>query len=154
MSVERLMTTPAITCHVNDGLDVAARLMWDHDCGALPVVHDDGTIAGMITDRDICMAALTRGEPLASVLVNSAMASRVFCVGPDQHISDAENLMAEAKVHRLPVVDADRRPIGVISLTDLARDAAKLDDGFTHAMVRVGFTLAAISQPHDKAQAA
>ena len=154
MNVERLMTHPAITCHVNDSLALAAHLMWDHDIGALPVVHDDGTLAGMITDRDICMAALTQGDALSSLLVNGAMAKHVFAVRPEQPLSDAEALMAEIKVRRLPVVDVSNRPIGVISLNDLVCDAARMDDGFHHAIVKVGFTLAAISQPRAGARAA
>jgi CBS-domain-containing membrane protein len=132
----------------------AARLMWDHDCGALPVVHDDGTLASMITDRDICMAALTQGQPLSSLLVNSAMAKHVLPARPDQPLTEAETLMAKVKVRRLPVRDASNRPIGVISLTDLACDAARMDDGCRHAMVRVGFTLAAIAQSHARERAA
>ena len=60
MRAQDLMTQPIATCHVNDTLNVAAREMWDHDCGAIAITGDDGKLAGMITDRDICMAASAR----------------------------------------------------------------------------------------------
>ena len=91
MLVQELMTHPAITCHVNDALSDAAQKMWDHDCGVLPVVNDEGKVTGMITDRDICMAALTQGRALHEILVNLAMAKHVVAVGPDKKIGNAEH---------------------------------------------------------------
>lgn len=63
----------AITCNVNDSLEVPAKLMWDHNCGAVIVLNEFGKLAGVITDRDICMAALVQSRPLDQILVNSAM---------------------------------------------------------------------------------
>jgi CBS domain-containing protein len=54
MRVQDLMAHPAITCHVNDALDLAAQRMWDHDCGVLPVVNDEGKVTGMITRSKPC----------------------------------------------------------------------------------------------------
>ena len=81
MQVRQLMNQPAVTCSPRDTLHRAAGLMWEHDCGALPVVDDNGHIAGMITDRDICMAAYTQGRPLHAVPVNEIMSRTVFSVG-------------------------------------------------------------------------
>jgi CBS domain-containing protein len=127
MHVQDLMVHPAITCHVNDSLDVAAQRMWDHDRGVLPVGNDEGKVTGMITDRDICMAALTQGRPLHELLVNLAMAKHVIAVGPEQTLDDVEHLMSRHQIRRLPVLDAANRPLGVISLNDLAIEAARPD---------------------------
>src|SRR5262245_6101900 len=64
MEVREIMSTDLETCRADDTLDRAARLMWEHDCGVVPVVDHEGTAVGMITDRDICMAAYTQGRPL------------------------------------------------------------------------------------------
>lgn len=147
MRVQDLMSQPAVTCHVNDSLNVAAKLMWDHDCGAIPVVRDDGKLAGMITDRDICMAAHTQGRLLNDMLVNAVMAKPVFSVRPDQMAETTEQLMARHQVHRLPVVDPDDKPIGIISLNDLAIESAQPNTRMKDGLAKVALTLAAICRP-------
>jgi CBS domain-containing protein len=160
MRVEQLMSQPAVTCRSDDSLHTAARLMWDHDCGALPVVGDGGKVVGVITDRDACMAAYTQGLPLQAVPVSRAMSRQVFSCRPDQAIEAAEKLMAEKQVRRLPVLDGEGRPVGMLSLNDVAREAAsRPGNGLASDVAK---TLGAIGQPpphaiaaipHDVAQA-
>jgi CBS domain-containing protein len=145
MRAEELMTSPAITCHVNDDLGTAARRMWDHDCGVVLVVRSDGHLAGMITDRDICMAALTQGKPLHEILVNSAMSTHVVAARPDQLIEEVEHMMATAQVRRIPIVDDHKRPIGVVALNDIAREAVRSNSRLKHGVARGMRTLAEIS---------
>ena len=64
MKVSQLMTKDVATCRADEPVSRAAQIMWDHDCGCVPVVDDAGHIQGMITDRDICMAAFTQGKRL------------------------------------------------------------------------------------------
>jgi len=148
MLVQDLMAHPAITCHVNDSLDEAAQKMWDHDCGVLPVVNDEGKVTSVITDRDICMAALTQGRPLHELLVNLAMAKHVIAVGPEQTLGEAEQLMSRHRIRRLPVVDAASRPLGVISLHDVAIEAVRPDTRLKQGVSKLAHTLAAVCQPH------
>ncbi|HUJ58633.1 MAG TPA: CBS domain-containing protein [Kofleriaceae bacterium] len=154
MDVADVMTKPIVTCHPQDSLDLAAHRMWDADCGALPVTDADGALIGILTDRDICMSAWSRGRPLADIRVEDAMARQVYTVKPDQEIGVAELLMAEHQIRRVPVVDASHRPIGLVSMNDLAREAArpgsKLKDGVTRAL----HTLAAICTPRRRGKAA
>lgn len=147
MHVQDLMTHPAITCHVNDSLDAAAQKMWDHDCGALSVVNDEGKVTGMVTDRDICMAALLQGRSLHELLVNVAMSKHVIAVGPEGTIGDAEHLMALHQIRRLPVLDGTNRPLGVISLNDIAIEAVQPDTQMKHGISKVAHTLAAVCRP-------
>lgn len=154
MKARDLMTHPAITCHVNDPLNMAAHRMWDQDCGALPVVNDDGKVTGMITDRDICMAAYTQGRSLDAMLVNSAMATHVVSVGPDQSILDVEQLMATHQIRRIPVVDAEGKAVGVISIDDLAKEAARPESRLKQGTAKVTNTLAAICRPRNRKHAA
>src|SRR5690349_17747463 len=121
MYTDELMSHPAITCHVNDPLSVAAQLMWDHDCGAVAVVNDDGKLVGIVTDRDICMAAYSQGRSLDDMLTHSAMSKHVVCARARQPLEDVEQLMASHKIRRIPVIDSEGRPIGLVSLHDIAR---------------------------------
>lgn len=146
MRARDLMTTPAITCHVNDTLNSVAKKMWDADVGVMPVVNDEGTLTGMVTDRDICMAAYTQGRSLDEVLVNSAMAMHVVSAPPDAFISDLEALMANHQLRRIPIVDGDGKPIGLLSLNDLAIESVQPDSRMKNGPVKVAHTLAAICQ--------
>lgn len=146
MRIEQVMNQPAVTCSTSDNLSTAAQLMWEHDCGILPVVDDNRHLAGVITDRDICMAAYTQGKALREIPVSEIMAKQVFSCRPEDSVDAAENLMGQKQVRRVPVTDGDGRPVGVLSLNDLARDAsrAREKDGAGRKLVQ---TLAEICQP-------
>lgn len=125
MQVKQVMSHPVVTCHVEDPINRAAQLMWEHDCGAVPVVDDLERVVAMLTDRDICMAAYTQGRLLADIKVRSAMSKTVIACSEDDPLTKAEQLMQQHQIRRLPVLDALGRPIGMLSLNDLARVATK-----------------------------
>ena len=129
MKVKELMVREVRSCRVEDNLNRAAHLMWEGDCGVLPVVETDGTVVGMITDRDICMAAYTKGGSLSSLRVGDAMAEQVSSCSPEASLETAMSLMKETHVRRLPVVDAQGKLAGILSLNDLAREARKQTKG-------------------------
>jgi CBS domain-containing protein len=146
MKIKDLMNHPAVTCPVSGTLDHAARLMWEFDCGVVPVVDGDGRIAGIVTDRDICMAAYTQGRPLGDVPVTTAMARKVVAAHADDAIETVEQLMRDYQIRRLPVIDDDHRPVGIVSLNDLARLAVRVHrSAVDRELVQ---TLAAVCQPH------
>ncbi len=145
MHVKELMTHPVVTCHEGDHLDVPARLMWEFDCGIIPVVGAEGRLEGVITDRDITMAALTKGQRLDELPVTAAMARHLLVIHPDESVDTAERLMRDGQVRRLPVVDNAGRPVGIVSLNDLARLTARAKkSAVDHELVQ---TLAAVCQP-------
>jgi CBS domain-containing protein len=147
MKVRELMTPDPRTCTSNDTLDVAARAMWEADCGVVPVVDAVRCVVGMITDRDICMAAYIQGKPLTSIKVASAMAPNVVSCKPDDELTVAERTMQTAQVRRLPVVDAQGRLAGLLALGDLARHAGKDRAGKVRVSAEeVAATLGVISQ--------
>ncbi len=154
MKIEALMTREVETCRPTDSLSRAAELMWDHDCGCLPVVDESGRVIGMITDRDVCMAAYTRGEPLEGVAVSAAMSKQLFSCRPRDTVRDAESIMKGKRVRRLPVVDADGRLVGLISLNDIAREAERESAGGAKAvgLDEVALTLGAICAPRGPRQ--
>jgi CBS domain-containing protein len=123
MKVEDLMTTDVGACRPFDSVDRSARIMWERDCGAVPVVDQEGRVVAMLTDRDICMAALTQGRPLEEIHVSSAMSRRLWSCRPQDDVKEAEKVMRTHQVRRLPVIDADGKLVGVLSISDLARVA-------------------------------
>jgi CBS domain-containing protein len=151
MKVEELMTTEVGCCRPYDAADQAAKIMWERDCGAAPVVDQDGRVVAVLTDRDICMAAFTQGRSLADIRVSSAMSRSLWSCRADDDVKDAEKAMRTRQVRRLPVVDAEGRLVGILSLSDLARQAmsAKRSRAKTKPVVvsDVGETLGAISAP-------
>jgi len=154
MKVQDLMSHPAFTCNVNDDLNVPAQLMWDHDCGVIAVIREDGKLVGVITDRDICMAAYTQGRPLAQILVNAVMAKQVVTAYSDRGLAEVERMMCANQVRRIPVVDGDGRPIGVLSLNDLAIESVEPDTRMKDGVSRVARTLAAVCRPRTAERAA
>jgi CBS domain-containing protein len=151
MRVNQVMSQPVVTAPVEGTASLAARLMWEYDCGIIPLVDREGRLAGVITDRDLCMAAYTQGRPLGAIPVASAMAPHVVACRADETIAKIEQLMRDNQVRRVPVVDEERRPVGIVSMNDLARVAAQAKR--TAADHEVTRTLAAVSRPRIAAQA-
>jgi CBS domain-containing protein len=125
MRVMDLMTRKAVSCKTSDTCSAAAKLMWDCDCGAIPVVDDSDAVKGMITDRDICMACFTHDCAPSAILAGEVMSKSLFTCKPDDSIVDAEKTMRENRVRRLPVLDAQGRLAGILSLADIAREAER-----------------------------
>lgn len=150
MRIEEIMNRAVITSGADEPLHNAARKMWDHDCGAVMVTDRDGKLVGMVTDRDICMAAYTKGLPLHEIRIHEVMASHVHAVRREQSIADVEEVMATHQVRRVPVVDSSGKPIGVVSLNDLARDAARPSSKLDGGAPRLVQTVASIGLPHDR----
>ena len=127
MKVEQLMTRDVQTCCPGDPMSTAARIMWERDCGCVPVVEqEDGgaRVVGMITDRDICMAAYTQGRPLSDIRIDSAMSRAVRCCRFSDPVGTALKIFEHDQLHRLPVLDQNDHLVGVLSLADAAREAA------------------------------
>ena len=120
MIVKDLMSEHVHCCSPSDSLQRAAELMWNGDCGAVPVVDDQSHVVGIVTDRDVCMHALMSGRPLQDCTVADAMSSDVCSCGASDSIEAAQTLMRRRRVRRLPVVDGDHHLIGILSINDLA----------------------------------
>ncbi len=152
MKVEQLMTRTVKTCTETDSLNRAAQLMWESDCGFIPVIsgNGDGSLVGVITDRDIAMAAYIQGKQLWAIPAGAVMARKVIACNADDGVSLAEALMRENRVRRLAVVDRNGRLVGVLSLNDMAREAqreAAIGKRVEVAEANVGETLGFICQP-------
>jgi CBS domain-containing protein len=155
MRVEELMTKSPRTCRPEDSLSRAAQIMWEADCGAVPVVSSDGEgrVVGIVTDRDVCMAGYTRGRTFTEMRVQEAMAKDLRCCAASDTLAEAESAMRSAQVRRLPVVDESGHLVGLLSLADLAREAARERGSKRPAISEqeVGDTLASICEPRQVA---
>ena len=124
--VRSIMGRNIVSCTGADTLHRAAQIMWDRDCGAVPVVDADGRLIGVLTDRDICMAAYTQGRALSGLSVASVLSGRVHSCLPSDSIDEAIALMRTQRIRRLVVVDGSRHVLGMLSLADVARHVASL----------------------------
>lgn len=123
-SVQKIMTREPACCRTWETMDQAASRMWERDCGALPVIDRDERLVGVITDRDMCMAAFIQGKPLAQMRVDTAMSREVFSIREDETVDEAEHLMQRRQIRRLPVVNHAGDLVGMLSLSDLAKNAS------------------------------
>jgi CBS-domain-containing membrane protein len=148
MNTSELMTTDVHSCFASDSLDRAAFIMWENDCGSVPVVDTDNRVVGMLTDRDICMAAFAQGLPLSKIKVASAMSKHVFGVTEWDPLESVEALMRQARVRRVPVLDGRGRIRGIVSLNDLVRYASESMGAASDGLIEgVTQTLAVITRP-------
>lgn len=149
MQIERLMSRNVQYCSPDDTLDRAAQLMWEFDCGSVPVCMGNGSprVVGMITDRDICMSALFEGKPLCDLRVASAMSRRVLVCLPSDQPARVERVMRERQIRRVPVTDESQNLLGIVSLADLARAAQRQSKAAGITETQIGDTLAVICTP-------
>ena len=126
--VADIMSRQVSSCHMNESMNRAAQLMWEQDCGCIPIVDDDRRVVGIITDRDICMAAYTQGKALTELPVSLACSRDVQTCRTIDSLANAEDLMTNAQVRRLPVVDPNGVLVGLVSMSDLAHHKRSTPD--------------------------
>ena len=149
MKVKSIMSTDVASCQPGDPTYAAARLMWDNDCGVVPVVDgESGRLEGVVTDRDLCMAAMIFNagpQPVSDVMAHDVHTCHI-----DDDVRDVHATMRENKVRRVPVVDDEQHLVGLVSLRDLAVEA--FDSRSAAATKRqrdVARTLSEVSQPYN-----
>ena len=123
MKVREIMTEPPVTCTPETSLAVAARLMRETDYGTLPVVEADGAVAGIITDRDICLALAGTHRSALNVAVHEIMTRKVVTALVEEDVHRALATMKQARVRRLPVMDECGCLKGMLSIEDIVMRA-------------------------------
>jgi CBS domain-containing protein len=119
MSIREVMTSEVKACEPSATVVEAAKLMAQEDVGPIPVV-EDGRLVGIITDRDIVVKMIAKGDDPSSRTVGDIASRDLVTITPDSDVSEALDLMAENQVRRLPVVDGDRL-VGIVAQADIAR---------------------------------
>ena len=127
MRVRDVMTQPAVTCLPSTSIAMAAYVMNDHGCGILPVVDNNRRLVGVVTDRDLLLAAAGTRDGGAAGDVRGAMTVDVATCMPDDDLTGALAIMRSSAVRRLPVIDAARHVIGLLSIDDVMRWAVGRD---------------------------
>lgn len=126
MKVKEIMTPDAKTCVETANLARAAELMSQNNCGILPVVTGSGKVVGLITDRDICVAAAKNDKTLVSMRVDEVMSRKVHACRPEDDVQAALGAMREYKVRRLPVINAEGMLKGILSMDDVLLNAEEV----------------------------
>jgi CBS domain-containing protein len=119
MKVFEVMTIDVGYCHPEDSLTKAAQIMWEKDCGVVPVVTAEKHIVGVITDRDITIAAATRNRRTSSIRAGDMTLRPVKACAPEDDVKDALKRMRKYKIRRLCVINQDKELHGIISLSDI-----------------------------------
>jgi len=126
MLVKEVMTSAPISCGPDDSVEHVASLMFEFDCGAIPVC-DSGRPVGMITDRDITCRAVAKGKVPAATVVREIMTAEVNTIGQGEDVEAAIELMKTRQVRRLPVVSQEGLLVGIVAPSDLAPTFASHD---------------------------
>jgi CBS domain-containing protein len=119
-AIREVMTTNPVTVEASAPVAEAARAMRDHDIGEV-LVTQGGDLCGVLTDRDITIRGVADGVDVNATEVGTLCSRDVTVLSPDDSVEDAIQRMREQAIRRLPVVEGSR-PVGVISLGDLAID--------------------------------
>ena len=120
MKVKELMTTDVKRCSPETNLAAAAKIMWEGDCGAVPVTDERNHVVGVITDRDICIAAATRPHTEGEIPVQDVMSKTLYTCSPGDDVRSALETMKSRKIRRLPVVEQGGKLAGILSIHDIA----------------------------------
>lgn len=119
MKVREIMSRNPVCCRVTDRLAEVAWKMYEGDCGVLPVLGDKGEGVGMITDRDVAIATMLKNKTPSEIAVAEVVSGNVYACGPDDDLEGALETMAAQRVRRLPVLDDERKVVGVLSMNDV-----------------------------------
>ncbi|MCB1025310.1 MAG: CBS domain-containing protein [Acidobacteria bacterium] len=142
MKVEKIMTDNVGTCRLDDNLGKAVFIMWQRDCGAVPIVDDENKVVGMVTDRDASIAAASRNMLVSDIGVKDFAVGKLISCGRKDKVEDALKKMARHKIKRLPVVNKNGELKGIISIADVLRLKKKKS-----VKKELSRTLEAISKP-------
>lgn len=127
MKVRDVMTNPVIRINPDESVAVAARTLEHYNIGILPVCGYNGTVCGLVTDRDLVTRCLASGKPPATTPVREVMTSQIIAAKPDMETSAAAHLMGRQQIRRLPVLE-NGKLCGMVSLGDLARQEETAPD--------------------------
>jgi CBS domain-containing protein len=129
MKVAQLMTPAPLACGPEANLAEIAGLMWDANCGIVPIVDATGRVIGVVTDRDICIAAATRNLAPSQIRASELPYRAAVCCLPKDDVKTALRLMTQNRVRRLPVTNEEGALHGIVSIDDILLEANDMRSG-------------------------
>lgn len=124
MKVKNCMHTGVQWVSPETPVKALANAMLDHDIGAIPVGENDRLI-GMVTDRDIALRAVANGKDISAVTARDVMTKGISWCRDSDDVTHAVHIMQSKQIRRLPVIDKNKRMIGILSLGDLSQAASE-----------------------------
>lgn len=139
MKVREIMTPTPACCTPDDSPQRAALIMRNLDVGAVPIVDNeqDRRPVGIVTDRDLCLGVVARGQDPVNGRLTEYMTADVVCCRPEDDVDLVSTLMQDRQIRRVPVVDDRGGCCGIVAMADLAR----------HVPRAAGPTIQEVSQP-------
>ena len=134
MKVQDIMTSDVQCCGPDTNLAAAAKMMWDSDCGSLPVLNVEGQVLSMITDRDICMATATKNKSASDIIVWETVSGKAYTCHLSDDVHTALDIMKRETVRRLPVVDEEGVLQGIVAMNDMIILAGEAKRGKSPAL--------------------
>jgi CBS domain-containing protein len=147
MKVKEIMTSDVKCCTPETNLAAVAKIMWEDDCGVVPITDNQGKVIGVITDRDICIAAATRSRPEGEIPVAEVISTTVHACAAGDDVRATLATMKRQQVRRLPVLGTDGHLVGIVSINDIARQAGRRDIGADISAQEVLETFTSIGAP-------
>jgi len=121
MKIKHVMTKDPTCCVPSDTAQRAASIMREQDAGVVPVIENEQSlkIVGVVTDRDLCMNVVAEGRDPKSTPVEACMTTAVVSCSPNDSVEKATHLMRENQIRRVPVIDEQRKLVGIVSMADV-----------------------------------
>ena len=121
MKVKECMCTNVACVNPNTTVCDVAKLMLDKHVGCIPVCNENNNVVGLVTDRDLILRTLACEKDIKQTPVSEVMTTKVFNIAPDAEVSEAEKIMCDCQIRRVPVVENDVL-VGIITIGDLANN--------------------------------
>lgn len=131
MRVQDIMVNDIATCAPDADLESVAMMMWNNDCGIVPITDKDGKPLGIITDRDISIAAAMKHRQLSEISASDVKDGQIVSCQPDQDVKNALKMMRDTRIRRLPVVDRQGSLVGMLSMGDIVANIPTNSDATT-----------------------
>lgn len=154
MKIKHVMTRDPKCCVPSDTVQRAAIIMRDEKAGVVPVIENEQSrkLAGIVTDRDLCMNIIAEGRDARTVQVHECMTTAVVTALASDALEKATELMRDNQIRRIPVIDEQRRLVGIVSLADVV-ERASVKTAETHETLKtVSAPTAEPSKPRAKSR--
>lgn len=126
-----------VTCITPDStVQECAKIMCNKHIGCIPVCDGSNQVVGLVTDRDIILRSVACDKDVKQTPISDIMSCKVCCCGPDMEIEEAEKLMGEQQIRRIPVVD-NGKIVGILTLGDLAANQNVDEEGLCETVENI-----------------